>query len=225
MRTSPPEVLRSELFGHERGAFTGAVGKKEGLLPHVDGGTVFLDEIGELSPLAQSMLLRFLQTGEGLAVGATRSMRLDVRVIAATHRNLEAAVVGGTFREDFYYRLLGAVLRVPPLRTRPEDIPLVVEHFRLKFNSDDQLAVDGFTRQALALLEADSWPGNVREMERVVHRAVTVRRRGRVEVEDVEFPELPRPRASSPHRSAATRPRRSAWPRPAARCVEGCCAT
>jgi len=85
-----PEVLRSELFGHERGAFTGAVGKKEGLLPHVDGGTVFLDEIGELSPLAQSMLLRFLQTGEGLAVGATRSMRLDVRVIAATHRDLEA---------------------------------------------------------------------------------------------------------------------------------------
>ena len=185
-----PEVLRSELFGHERGAFTGAVGKKEGLLPHVDGGTVFLDEIGELSPLAQSMLLRFLQTGEGLAVGATRSMRLDVRVIAATHRNLEAAVVGGTFREDFYYRLLGAVLRVPPLRTRPEDIPLVVEHFRLKFNSDDQLAVDGFTRQALALLEADSWPGNVRELERVVHRAVTVWRRGRVEVGDVEFPEL-----------------------------------
>ena len=200
-----PEVLRSELFGHERGAFTGAVGKKEGLLPHVDGGTVFLDEIGELSPLAQSMLLRFLQTGEGLAVGATRSMRLDVRVIAATHRNLEAAVVGGTFREDFYYRLLGAVLRVPPLRTRPEDIPLVVEHFRLKFNSDDQLAVDGFTRQALALLEADSWPGNVRELERVVHRAVTVWRRGRVEVGDVEFPELRRqaPAAAAPEPAEA----------------------
>ena len=117
-----PDLLRSELFGHERGAFTGAVAKKAGLLPRVDGGTVFLDEIGELAPLAQSMLLRFLQTGEGLAVGATPSMRLDVRVIAATHRDLEAAVVGGTFREDFYYRLWGAVLRVPPLRTRPEDI-------------------------------------------------------------------------------------------------------
>ncbi len=125
-----PELLRSELFGHERGAVTGTVGKTEGLVPRVDGGTVFLDEIGELPPLAQSMLLRFLQSGEGLAVGATRSMRVDVRVIAATHRDLEAAVVEGAFREDFYYRLWGAVLEVPALRARREDIPLLVEHFR-----------------------------------------------------------------------------------------------
>jgi sigma54-dependent transcription regulator len=103
-----PELLRSELFGHERGAFTGAVGKKEGLLTRVDGGTVFLDEIGELLPPAQTMLLRFLQAGEGLAVGAARGTRVDVRVIAATHRDLEAAVELGSFREDFYYRLWGA---------------------------------------------------------------------------------------------------------------------
>ncbi len=149
-----PELLRSELFGHERGAFTGAVGKKEGLLTRVDGGTVFLDEIGELSPRAQTMLLRFLQAGEGLPVGATRSARVDVRVIAATHRDLEAAVELGSFREDFYYRLWGAVLDVPALRARREDIPLLVEHFRLRCNQEDQLAVDGFTRQALALLDA-----------------------------------------------------------------------
>jgi len=144
-----PELLRSELFGHERGAFTGAVGKTEGLLPRVDGGTVFLDEIGELPPLAQSMLLRFLQSGEGLAVGATSSMRVDVRVIAATHRDLEAAE--GAFREDFYYRLWGAVLEVPALRARREDIPLLVEHFRLQCNREDHLAVEGFARKALVL--------------------------------------------------------------------------
>ena len=187
-----PELLRTELFGHERGAFTGAGGKKEGPLPRVDGGTVFFDEIGELPPRAQTMLLRFFQTGEGLAVGATRSTRVDGRVIAATHRDLEAAVEQGTFREDFYYRLWGAVLEVPALRARREDIPLLVEHFRLRCNREDQLAVDGFTRQALALLEADPWPGNVPELERVVYRAVAVRRRGAVRPEDVKLPTLRR---------------------------------
>ena len=187
-----PELLRSELFGHERGAFTGAVGKKDGLLTRVDGGTVFLDEIGELTPRAQTMLLRFLQAGEGLAVGATRSTRVDVRVIAATHRDLEAAVEEGTFREDFYYRLWGAVLEVPALRARREDIPLLVDHFRRQCNREDQLAVEGVTRQALALLEADPWPGNVRELERVVYRAVAVRRRGVVRPEDVKLPDLRR---------------------------------
>ena len=195
-----PELLRSELFGHERGAFTGAVGKKEGLLTRVDGGTVFLDEIGELTPRAQTMLLRFLQAGEGLAVGATRGTRVDVRVIAATHRDLEAAVELGSFREDFYYRLWGAVLEVPALRARREDIPLLVEHFRVRCNREDQLAVDGFTRQALAVLEADPWPGNVRELERVVHRAMAVRRRGVVQPEDVRLPSLRR----SPAALAAT---------------------
>ena len=138
------------------------------------------------------MLLRFLQAGEGLAVGATRGTRVDVRVIAATHRDLEAAVEEGSFREDFYYRLWGAVLEVPALRARREDIPLLVEHFRVRCNRDDQLAVEGFTRQVLALLEEDSWPGNVRELERVVRRAMAVRRRGLVRPEDVKLPALRR---------------------------------
>jgi len=191
-----PELLRSELFGHERGAFTGAVGKKEGLLTRVDGGTVFLGEIGELTPRAQTMLLRFLQAEEGLAVGATRDTRVDVRVLAATHRDLEAAVEEGSFREDFYYRLWGAVLEVPALRARREDIPLLVEHFRVRCNRDDQLAVDGFSRHALVVLEADPWPGNVRELGAVVRRAMAVRRRGVVGPEDVKLPALPAPAAA-----------------------------
>jgi DNA-binding NtrC family response regulator len=199
-----PDLLRSELFGHERGAFTSAVGKKEGLLTVLDGGTVFFDEIGELRPRAQSMLLRFLQGGEGLAVGATRSVRVDVRVIAATHRDLEAAVEVGEFREDFYYRLWGAILEVPALRARREDIPLLVEHFRLRFNREDELMVDGFTPQALAVLEADPWPGNVRELERVVHRAMAVRRRGWVQPEDVKLPALRRTSPAGPAPPDAT---------------------
>jgi DNA-binding NtrC family response regulator len=122
---------------------------------------------------------------------------VDVRVIAATHRDLEAAVELGSFREDFYYRLWGAVLEVPALRARREDIPLLVEHFRVRCNREDQLAVDGFTRQALAVLEADSWPGNVRELERVVHRAMAVRRRGVVQPEDVRLPSLRRSPAAA----------------------------
>ena len=162
------------------------------LLTRVGGGTVFLDEIGELPPKAQTMLLQFLQAGEGLSVGSTRTTRVDVRVIAATHRDLEAAVEVGSFREDFCYRLWGADLEVPALRARRDDIPLLVEHFRVRCNREDQLAVDGFTRQALALLQTDPWPGNVRELEQVVRRAMTVRRRGTVEAEGVKFPTLRR---------------------------------
>src|SRR5262245_56214604 len=121
------ELLRSELFGHERGAFTGATSRTAGLVSRLDGGTLFMDEIGELSDGGQAMLLRFLQEGEGRAVGATRRIRVDVRIVTATHRDLEAGVERGTFREDFYYRLWQAVLEVPPLRERREDIALLVE--------------------------------------------------------------------------------------------------
>jgi len=164
------ELLRSELFGHERGAFTGAVSRTAGLVARLDGGTLLMDEIGELPLDAQGMLLRFLQEGEGRPVGAAQSITVDVRVIAATHQDLEAAVERGTFREDFYYRLWWAVLEVPPLRDRREDIALLVEHFRDEVNQSDDLGLEikGLTRDARVLLEGDDWPGNVRELEAVV---------------------------------------------------------
>jgi sigma-54 interacting transcriptional regulator len=174
------ELLRSELFGHERGAFTGAVSRAAGLVSRLDGGTLFLDEIGELAPDAQGMLLRFLQAGEGRAVGASRSVSVDVRVIAATHRDLEAEVERGTFREDVYYRLWCAVLEVPPLRARREDIGSLVEHFRVSMNRGDSLGLDikGVTPEAVTMLEGDDGPGNVRELEAVVKRAMVCRRGG-----------------------------------------------
>jgi DNA-binding NtrC family response regulator len=155
-----------------------------------------MDEIGELPPDAQAMLLRFLQEGEGRPVGAARSVTVDVRVIAATHRDLEARVERGTFREDFYYRLWWAVLDVPPLRERREDIVLLVEHFRSEVNQDPQLAlgIKGVSRDVMKMLERDDWPGNVRELEAVVKRAMVRRRRGWVTPADIVLPRLRRDR-------------------------------
>jgi DNA-binding NtrC family response regulator len=164
--------LLSELFGHERGAFTGAVSRKSGLLSVVDTGTLFLDEIGELSPEAQVMLLRFLQQGEVRPVGATAMSHVDVRLISATHRDLEKAVEQGTFREDLYYRLRRVVLEVPPLRERREDIPLLVEHVRRVVIQRHGLTVDGVAPDALATLVEHDWPGNVRELEAVLEQAM-----------------------------------------------------
>ena len=188
------ELLRSELFGHERGAFTGAVRRTAGLVTRLHRGTLFMDEIGELPPDAQGMLLRFLQEGEGRPVGAARSITVDVRVIAATHQDLEAAVERGTFREDFYYRLWWAVLEVPPLRDAREDIALLVEHFRGEVNQRAGLGLDirGVNRDAMGILEGDEWPGNVRELEAVVKRAMVRRRAGWVTQEDVVLPRLRR---------------------------------
>ncbi len=172
------ELLRSELFGHERGAFTGAIERHPGLLREAHGGTVFLDEVGELPLDAQAVLLRFLGAGEVRPVGLTRTLHVDVRVIAATHRELTTAIDRGTFREDLYYRLREVVLRIPSLRERPEDLPLLVEHCRRRFNERYGLAIDGVTRAALRELEAYAWPGNVRELEAVLREAMVLRGRG-----------------------------------------------
>jgi two-component system response regulator HydG len=181
------ELLLSELFGHERGAFTGAVTRKDGILAIADGGTVFLDEIGELPLDAQSMLLRFLQEGEIRPVGSARTRQVDVRVIAATHRNLASAIGCGTFRDDLYYRLCDMAFEVPPLRARREDIPLLIEQIRVDTNAGCDLAIEEFTREALALIERLPWRGNVRELETVIRRAMVLRGKGRVVPQDLHF--------------------------------------
>jgi DNA-binding NtrC family response regulator len=163
---------RRALAGDERGAFTGAVERHAGLLREADGGTVFLDEVGELPLDAQAALLRFLGAGEIRPVGLTRTLHVDVRVIAATHRDLPGAIHHGAFREDLYYRLREVVLPVPPLRERLEDVPLLVEHGRRRFNARYGLAIEGVTRAAARALRAHAWPGNVRELEAVLREAM-----------------------------------------------------
>jgi two-component system response regulator HydG len=171
------ELLRSELFGHERGAFTGALMKKTGLLAVADGGTVFFDEVGDLPPDQQVTLLRFFQDQEIRPVGSNDARRVNVRLIAATHRDLETAVARETFREDLYYRLRRATVTVPPLRERREDIPLLVEHSVAQVNERHGFTVRGVTPQALHRLEEHPWPGNVRELEAVIEEAMIFWRR------------------------------------------------
>jgi transcriptional regulator with GAF, ATPase, and Fis domain len=175
----PESLLESTLFGHIRGAFTGASSTRAGLFDVADGGTLFLDEIGEMSLGMQSKLLRVLQDGEVRAVGGEKSRRVDVRVVGATHRDLEGMVAAGTFREDLFYRLNVITLRVPALRERPEDIPLLFEHFARKHAPKDQ-PTDApgrqvkVTRAAMAKLVAFPWPGNVRQLENEVRRALVL---------------------------------------------------
>jgi two-component system response regulator HupR/HoxA len=170
----PDALLESELFGYKRGAFTGAVEDRVGLFQQADGGTLFLDEIGETSPAFQVKLLRVLQEGEFRPLGSNRAVQVDVRVIAATNRDLEDDVRTGRFREDLYYRLATMTLHVPPLRQRPMDIPLLIQ--RLLENSCKTLgkALDGFTPTALAALQTYPWPGNVRELQNEILRLVAL---------------------------------------------------
>ncbi|QRK10761.1 sigma-54-dependent Fis family transcriptional regulator [Archangium violaceum] len=171
----PNALLESELFGHVKGSFTGATTPRRGLFLEADGGTLFLDEIGDMAPELQAKLLRVLEDGEVRAVGADASRKVDVRVVAATHQELEARVREGRFRQDLFYRLNVVPLLVPPLRERREDIPLLVEHFVAQSRKRNPRArLTGFTPEALAALAAAPWPGNVRELENLVERLAVV---------------------------------------------------
>ncbi len=169
-------LLESELFGHEQGAFTGADRRREGKFLQADGGTLFLDEIGETSQAMQVKLLRVLQEQELQRVGGEETIRVDVRIIAATNRNLEEAVAAGNFREDLYYRLNVVMVIVPPLRERREDIPLLVEHFVDVFAEKNRRTVESITPQSMRMLVDYQWPGNVRELENAIERGVILMR-------------------------------------------------
>ncbi len=170
----PENLLEAELFGHERGAFTGAVSQRKGRFEVADGGTLFLDEIGELSPLTQVKLLRVLQEGEFERIGSSTTQRVDVRLVAATNADLRELVRTGEFREDLFYRLNVVEVVLPPLRERPGDIVILADHFRNRFAVRDEKAIDGFTDAAREALESYRWPGNVRELENSIERAVVL---------------------------------------------------
>jgi two-component system response regulator HupR/HoxA len=175
----PDTLLESELFGHTRGAFTGATGERKGLFEEADGGTIFLDEVGETSPAMQLRLLRVLQEGEVRRVGGAGTRRVDVRVIAATNADLETDVAAGRFRRDLYYRLNVFPVRLPPLRERTEDIPALADHFLRQACRRARRAVPAVGPDALGLLRGYPWPGNVRELENEIERAVALAEDGR----------------------------------------------
>ncbi len=170
----PESIMESELFGHRKGSFTGAVSDKKGLLEEAHRGVLFLDEIGDMPPSMQVRLLRFLQGGEVRRIGETQERRVDVRLVLATHRSLEAEVAGGRFRNDLYYRINVVGLKIPPLRERPEDIPPLAEHIMRRLSARHHRPIRGFTPTAMALLTAHQWAGNVRELENAIERALNL---------------------------------------------------
>lgn len=184
----PEDLLESELFGHVKGAFTNAVSHREGRFAAADGGTIFLDEIGDMSPSLQVKLLRVLQERTFEPVGSSRSQTVDVRVIAATNQNLEEAIRKGRFREDLFYRLNVIPIEMPPLRERKEDIPLLIHHFLDKMNTEKGRSISGITPQAMALLTDYDWPGNVRELENLIERLCVLRDHGAIDVADLPKP-------------------------------------
>jgi DNA-binding NtrC family response regulator len=181
----PEELLESELFGHEKGAFTGAHKMRVGRFELANGGTIFLDEIGDMSPNLQVKLLRVLQEQKFERVGGTRTLAIDVRIIAATNKNLINAVNKGTFRQDLYYRLNVIPMKVPPLRLRKSDIPLLVDFFIKKFNKQKRKRITGLTSVALDALMAYSWPGNVRELENLIERLVILSNGDEIDIDDI----------------------------------------
>jgi DNA-binding NtrC family response regulator len=192
-----PGVLESELFGHEKGAFTGAVARRLGRFEMADGGTLFLDEVGDLPLDVQVKLLRVLQERELERVGGTETVKVDVRIVSATHRDLERQIADGSFREDLYYRLNVFPIFLPPLRERTSDIPLLAEHFVQKYAAGAGKAVRGLDAGAVAALCAYPWPGNVRELENVIERALILARGPDVTAADLEFTRRPAPGATA----------------------------
>ncbi len=185
-----PDLLASELFGHERGAFTGALERKPGLLAAADGGTLFLDEVGDLSLAAQAMLLRFLEDGEVRPVGSTQTFHTEVRLLAATNKDLTGEMTRKRFRADLYDRLSEVVLEVPPLRERREDIPLLVGHFLVLYSQRHGGPLRNITASALRALQRYPWPGNVRELKKTVRRAVIFVETEWIQPKDLGLPAL-----------------------------------
>src|SRR5881628_2883779 len=181
----PETLLESELFGYERGAFTGAAGRKEGRFELADGGTLFLDEVADLSAVTQPKILRVLQEGEFERLGGTRSIRVDVRIVAATNQDLAQMVKEKRFREDLYYRLNVITITVPPLRERHEDIRVLAQHFLRVYAAKNGRELEGFTGEAIERLEAYAWPGNVRELENVIERGVVLARASLIDLADL----------------------------------------
>jgi DNA-binding NtrC family response regulator len=179
------ELLESELFGYEKGAFTGASQLKRGKIEIANGGTVFLDEVGDISEELQAKLLRFLQEREFERVGGTQLIRVDVRIIAATNRNLEAAVKEGRFREDLYYRINVVPIVLPPLRGRKEDVPVLAQFFMQRFSIESKKNFTEISQEALEALSAYDWPGNVRELANVIERAVVLGQPPTIQIEDL----------------------------------------
>ncbi len=184
----PETLLEAELFGHERGSFTGAVAARRGRFELADGGTLLLDEIGDMPASMQIKLLRILQEGEFERVGGAKTLRTDVRIVGATHRDLTVEVEEGRFREDLYFRLNVISIVVPPLRERPDDVPLLVNHFLALYNQKNSKAIKGMTRSAMEAMVRYDWPGNVRELENVIERAVVL-----CKEEFIESSQLPAP--------------------------------
>lgn len=195
-------VLESELFGHERGSFTGAVSRRIGLFERADRGTLFLDEVGEMSLTMQVRFLRVIETGEYMRVGGNEKLMTDVRIIAATNRELETSVAGGDFRKDLYYRLKVVQIRIPPLRARQTDIPLLVRHFLIQSSGRHNRRVLSIDKAAMTLMTTYAWPGNVRELANVIDNIVVMSTGDRISVSDIEtrlvdgaasqsFPDLP----------------------------------
>ncbi len=181
----PETLVESELFGYEAGAFTGAAGRREGRFELADGGSLFLDEVGEMSPALQVKLLRVLQEGEFERLGGTRTISVDVRIVAATNKNLEEEVAAKRFREDLYYRLNVIKIQLPPLCERGEDIPLLVNHFLRVYARKNERPFKAMSREAMELLMRHPWPGNVRELENTIERAVVLSLHDEIRPEDL----------------------------------------